>query len=96
MGEGAEGLIRRTVCYTGHVQGVGFRYTTRSVAVRFAVTGQVKNLRDGRVEMVVEGAPDEIARFSRAVGQAMASNIDDAQAADAAATGEFAGFAIVP
>jgi acylphosphatase len=43
---------RRRVLYTGHVQGVGFRFTVRELAQRFAVTGFVRNLSNGKVELV--------------------------------------------
>src|SRR5262249_24196810 len=46
---------RATVHYSGHVQGVGFRYAARSIAGKYAVTGFVQNLSDGRVRLVVEG-----------------------------------------
>jgi acylphosphatase len=52
-----------TVFYSGHVQGVGFRYTTLSVAKEFELTGRVSNLADGRVLLEVEGAPKEINAF---------------------------------
>ena len=56
---------QREVYYAGRVQGVGFRYTVRSLAARFDVTGFVRNLPDGRVHLVVEGAADEIDALSR-------------------------------
>ena len=56
-------LERAFVIYRGHVQGVGFRYTCRSLAHGFSITGQVKNLEDGRVEMIVEGERPEIEDF---------------------------------
>ncbi|MGD0088020.1 MAG: acylphosphatase, partial [Verrucomicrobiota bacterium] len=40
---------RMHIFYSGHVQGVGFRYTTKTVATGFEVTGTVRNLPDGRV-----------------------------------------------
>ena len=46
------------IIYTGHVQGVGFRYTVRSLARRYPVKGYVKNLPDGSVELVVQGRLD--------------------------------------
>jgi acylphosphatase len=52
-----------TVYFSGHVQGVGFRYTTLSVAKEFELTGRVSNLADGRVLLDVEGAPKEINAF---------------------------------
>jgi len=45
------------------VQGVGFRFSTRRIAESFAVAGFVRNLRDGRVEVVVQGVPNEVERF---------------------------------
>ena len=46
---------RRRIYYSGRVQGVGFRFSTQRLASGFAVAGSVKNLRDGRVEVVAEG-----------------------------------------
>ena len=54
------------VYYAGRVQGVGFRYTVRSLAARFDVTGFVRNLPDGRVHLVVEGDAGEIDAFLEA------------------------------
>ncbi len=49
------------------MQGVGFRYTTKTVATGFEVTGTVRNLSDGRVELAAEGTPDELEAFSQAI-----------------------------
>ncbi len=57
------------VLFEGNVQGVGFRYTVRHIAKGFDVTGWVKNLRDGRVEMQVKGAEDEVNAFLDAIQQ---------------------------
>jgi acylphosphatase len=59
---------RREVYFEGEVQGVGFRYTAQRVAAKFAVTGYVRNLPDGRVLLVAEGHPSEVDRFLAAVG----------------------------
>ncbi|WP_428241285.1 acylphosphatase [Gynuella sp.] len=51
------------VLVTGRVQGVGFRYSTRQMAVSLGVTGHAKNLADGRVEVQAHGSPAEIAQL---------------------------------
>lgn len=44
-------MIAKQVLYTGRVQGVGFRYSTKQIASGYDVTGSVKNLPDGRVQL---------------------------------------------
>lgn len=55
--------IRRHVFIKGHVQGVNFRNATKQEADQLGIVGWVKNLEDGRVEAVFEGAPDSIQRM---------------------------------
>ncbi len=85
---------RVTVYYSGRVQGVGFRFTTQQIARNLAVTGFVRNLSDGRVEMVAEGASDEIDRLLAQVDSAMKANIATTERDESAGTDEFSGFAI--
>ena len=87
-------MKRKTIHFFGNVQGVGFRYTTRSVAGGFEVSGFVRNLRNGSVELVAEGNVAEIDRFLEALRNRMSGHIDREEIADAPATGEFAGFGI--
>lgn len=86
--------IRCTAWFEGHVQGVGFRFTTCEVAERFAVTGFVRNLPDGRVELVAEGEAAEVNRFVAAVQAAMNRFIHGMETHESPATGEFAGFGV--
>jgi len=86
--------VRRNVHFTGQVQGVGFRYTACEIAARFQVTGFVRNLADGRVELVAEGEPDEINLLVEAVSRRMKPNIRDVATRDLPATGEFSDFRI--
>ena len=83
---------RRRVHFSGHVQGIGFRYTARSIARRYAVSGYVQNLSDGRVVLVAEGEPREIDRFVDDLSAAMRGYIESTQVESAPATGEFKGF----
>lgn len=84
------------VFYSGRVQGVGFRYTAKTTAMGFEVTGVVRNLPDGRVELVVEGERAELEAFAEAVRDSGLSGfIRDEQVQWQPATGEFKGFEIV-
>jgi acylphosphatase len=85
---------RRTVCFSGRVQGVGFRYTARSVALRFDVTGYVRNQHDGSVELVAEGRPDQLDGFLRLLRNEMGRHIRDERCDVQPATGEFTAFEI--
>jgi acylphosphatase len=63
------------VIYTGHVQGVGFRYTVRSIARRYPVKGYVKNLADGSVELVMQGRPEAMSGLVAEVARQFDGNI---------------------
>ena len=85
---------RRQVTYSGNVQGVGFRYTARSLARGYEVVGFVRNLPDRRVEMVVEGPDDELDRFLAELAEQMSGRIRSVDCDRRPALGEFAEFAI--
>lgn len=85
---------RRHVLYEGMVQGVGFRYTGRRIASRFAVSGYVRNLAGGRVELVVEGVAKELDRFLAAIRDEMGDYIERIEVGIHPATGEFRQFEI--
>jgi len=83
------------IFYSGNVQGVGFRYTVKSVATGFEVTGTVRNLPDGRVELVAEGSREELEAFRQAIPEAgMGSLIRDEAVSWDEAKNEFRGFEI--
>ena len=86
---------RLAVTFSGTVQGVGFRYTTVRIARGFpALTGYVRNLTDGRVELIAEGEAVELREFCDAVTHAMKGHIRESAEHNEEATGEFQGFGI--
>ncbi|MBL69811.1 MAG: acylphosphatase [Verrucomicrobiales bacterium] len=86
---------RLHVYYEGRVQGVGFRWTVREVATGFDVTGWVRNLSDGRVELVAEGAREELEAFQAAIPDAGLRRFIRLELPSwSKGTGEFRGFAI--
>jgi acylphosphatase len=87
---------RMRVFYSGSVQGVGFRYTVKSVATGYEVAGTVGNLTDGRVELVVEGAKEELEAFRQAIRESGLEHfIRNEEILWNDASGEFRGFEIV-
>jgi len=92
-GQSAE-AIARTVYYSGRVQGVGFRATAVDIAKGFKVTGWVKNLADGRVQLVVEGTSEEVKKFLEAVRKHWKKNIEKEKVEEMKATNSYRGFKI--
>jgi acylphosphatase len=84
------------IVYSGQVQGVGFRYTVKSVASGFEVTGTVRNRPDGAVELIAEGAKDELSAFRQAIRESgMDHFIRNEAVSWAEAKSEFRGFEII-
>ena len=85
----------RLVYYSGTVQGVGFRSTAADLAHGFPVTGWVKNLVDGRVQLCVEGSPEEVRKFLDALRQHWKKNLTKEQVEESKPTGTHRGFRII-
>jgi acylphosphatase len=85
--------VGKHVRYSGRVQGVGFRYTAQRLAVDFPVSGYVRNLPDGDVEVVAEGAPEAVEAFLAAVARRLAGYIRGGEVQDVAPSG-YQGFVI--
>ena len=86
---------RLHIFYSGRVQGVGFRYTVKSVVSGFDLTGMVRNLPDGRVELLAEGDQAELEEFRKAIQDSeIGGFIRNEEVNWADATGEFRGFEI--
>ena len=83
------------VFYSGRVQGVGFRLTAEEIAHGLGVVGWVKNLRDGRVELVAEAEEAALERFLEAIRTGPMKNfISQAEVSWSSAVGTFDEFEI--
>ena len=88
--------LRMKVFYSGKVQGVGFRYNAKSVATGFEVTGTVRNLLDGRVELTAEGLREELEAFLVGIRDSgVAGFIKDEKVTWSDASNDMRGFEIV-
>lgn len=89
-------MISQKIIFTGRVQGVGFRYQTKQLARGFEVTGQIKNLPDGSVELLLSGESDELHEFLAEIIQEsdLAHHIKDCQISEITPPQTFQGFAI--
>ncbi len=87
----------KQVFYTGRVQGVGFRYAVKRIASGFEVTGWVRNLPDGRVELQAMSADaEELQAFLEAVQESsLRGNIREVLMQDIAPLTGVRGFSIV-
>jgi acylphosphatase len=95
MPAAAMNRCRMKILYSGHVQGVGFRYTAKTVAAGFEISGVVRNLPDGRVVLIAEGAREELEAVREAIrGAGLAGFIRDENVTWSEAQNEFHGFEI--
>lgn len=89
---GSTDAVGVLVHYSGRVQGVGFRATASSLARRYRVTGTIRNLPDGRVELLAEGSRVEVDGFLAAVRGRFDRNISSESTDWQTATGRFTSF----
>ncbi|MGV3661494.1 MAG: acylphosphatase [Prosthecobacter sp.] len=90
-------MTARHVYFSGRVQGVGFRYSTKQIASGFDVTGWVKNLPDGRVELFAQAFDtDELDAFLEDIQQSsLGSHIKEREVSTVPAQAGLRGFGIV-
>ncbi len=72
-------MIAKRALFEGRVQGVGFRYAVKQIAMGFDVVGWVKNLPEGSVELTLMGEEEEVEEFIQEIVEesAMAHHIKD-------------------
>jgi acylphosphatase len=89
-------IIARMVSYSGTVQGVGFRATTAHLARAYPITGWVRNLPDGRVQMLAEGPADRVEAFLLAVRSYWRDYLKSEEQEEQPVSGKHFGFNIAP
>ncbi len=88
-----EAQARMVALVRGRVQGVGFRWWTRTRALELGLTGWARNLADGRVEVVAEGPRDQCERLLRQLsGPYGPGRVDDVSEEFAQPRGDLVGF----
>ena len=87
-------IFAQQVIYSGNVQGVGFRFRATECAQGLNVTGYVRNIANGDVELVVEGASSDVAALKERIHLRMGSNIRGVSAKEIAVSGSYPSFAI--
>jgi len=80
--------------FSGEVQGVGFRFTARSLANQYRVKGWVKNTGDGKVELIAEGPRENVDNFIIGLNQEFKRNVTDLQIKRQEYGGEYRDFII--
>ncbi len=88
-------IVARQFVVSGRVQGVGFRYFTEDQARREGLNGHVRNLPDGRVEIVAEGDHEAVERFERAIRRGPAgARVDRCEVSELVPSRRASGFSI--
>ena len=87
-------VYQASVFYSGRVQGVGFRYQVLQVAKQFEVSGFVRNLSDGRVQLEAEGQETEVKAFVEEVRDQLSVFIRQVESSAARREPRFKGFII--
>jgi acylphosphatase len=87
--------VARRYVVSGRVQGVGFRYFAQEMAGREGLSGRVRNLPDGRVEVEAEGDEETLARFEATLWRGPShARVDNVEVESTVPTGRHTGFEI--
>jgi acylphosphatase len=87
--------VARRFLVSGRVQGVGFRFFTQDIARREGVMGVVRNLPDGRVEIVAEGDDESLARLEVAVRRGPShARVEHVEVESLPPSGRYGGFGV--
>ena len=86
--------VAKHIYFSGRVQGVGFRFTAQRIAIRFELSGYVRNMPDGRVEMLAQGSADDIKACLEDINETFGHYINNTDIRDVPAESQHNGFEI--
>ena len=86
--------VAKHIIFSGRVQGVGFRFTVHRIAMRYGLTGSVRNTGDGSVEMFAQGRGDDISGCLADIAESFAGYIKDTKIEEAAFNSRYTNFQI--
>ena len=86
--------IAKHIIFTGRVQGVGFRFTARHSAERHQLTGFVRNLPDGTVEMLAQGPREDVDSCLEDIKDSFAGYIRETRVEEAPLSPQYTAFGI--
>ena len=81
--------IRRHIVFYGYVQGIGFRWKARHTAERFGISGWVRNMDDGSVEMEAEGTRRDIEALTEALEDHSWGSVERIESEDIPVHGDY-------
>ncbi|MFH1440598.1 MAG: acylphosphatase [Candidatus Omnitrophota bacterium] len=82
------------IYYTGRVQGVGFRFTAEDIANSLGIAGWVKNLSDGRVEVLAQAEEETLKEFLVKISEYFSDYIKDTEISWLPVSDEFKDFGV--
>ena len=68
-------MVAKHIVFEGSVQGVGFRFTAHRMAGRHQLTGYVRNIADGTVEMLAQGPAQDVDDCVRDIQDCLAGHV---------------------
>lgn len=86
--------IARLITFSGRVQGVGFRFTSQRIAFRYGLTGFVRNLPDGNVEMLAQGPAEDLSDALRDLSETFKAGLQDTKIESVTANPKYTDFRI--
>ena len=84
----------KRIIFVGRVQGIGFRFTALDIANRYRLTGMVRNVPDGTVEMIAQGPSDDIADCIRDIKEAFGDYIRETKTEEVPPDPQYTNFKI--